>query len=58
MHGVMDVGGNVMPWVREAENNSRWKESWENHGKALTATLWDNPVTPDGYYAIGACCTY
>jgi formylglycine-generating enzyme required for sulfatase activity len=60
MHGVMDAAGNVMPWVRDNQGSFTWTQSWENHEKKLQTSAWSNtsPDAPDGYYAIGARCTY
>jgi formylglycine-generating enzyme required for sulfatase activity len=59
MHGVQDAAGNVMPWVRDARSNFIWTQSWEKHEKNLVASNWaKNADGPDGYYAIGARCSY
>lgn len=55
-YGAEDVAGNVMPWVADGVNKFTWTMSWEKHAKNLTATTWNNPDGPDGYYAIGARC--
>jgi hypothetical protein len=59
MHGVQDAAGNLMPWVRDAQSNFTWTQSWENHEKKLQAADWSkNTDGPDGYYAIGVRCSY
>jgi formylglycine-generating enzyme required for sulfatase activity len=57
MHGVQDAAGNVMPWVRDQMGSFTWTQSWENHEKNLKVSAWAGNA-PDGYYAIGARCTY
>lgn len=57
--GIMDIAGNLMPWVADGEKDFVWTFSWEDHKGDLSKSTWTgaNGGGPFGYYAIGARCT-
>ncbi len=56
----IEIAGNLLHWVGDAEYFFNWTLSWENHGGNLTNQDWKQswPGEPNGYYAIGFRCAY
>ena len=54
----IEIAGDLLHWVSDAEYLFNWTLSWEGHGGNLTdqnlKDAW--PGEPNGYYAIGFRC--
>jgi hypothetical protein len=56
----IEIAGNLLHWVSDAEYLFNWTFSWENHHGMLNNQSWSEawPGEPNGYYAIGFRCVY
>ncbi len=55
----VEIAGNLLTWITDAEYFITWNHSWERHGdNDLQAQSWlvTGPGEPNGYYAIGGRC--
>jgi hypothetical protein len=55
----VEIAGNLLSWVSDAEYFMTWNFSWEEHtDNGLVAQSWrvTAPEAPNGYYAIGGRC--
>jgi hypothetical protein len=57
-HGVEDAAGNLLHWISDDVRFHVRTFSWEEHDKNLRPRRYDQDGDYDGYYAIGARCSY
>ena len=57
----VEIAGNLLTWVKDAEYYFTWNFSWENHtdnGNQAQSWLVTAPEAPNGYYGIGGRCLH
>ncbi|HVJ90420.1 MAG TPA: SUMF1/EgtB/PvdO family nonheme iron enzyme, partial [Labilithrix sp.] len=56
----IEIAGNLLHWVNDAEYGFTETSSWERHDATLGQGNWKDawPGEPNGYYAVGFRCVY